>query len=85
VASRTRKGRLRISVVIREVILQIAKDTGWGYSRILRELRKLGLGKLSRQSVKNILVENGLDSGPKRGKGSWSPVFEDPCRHPVAG
>ena len=27
------KGRPRISVVIREVILQIARDTGWGYSR----------------------------------------------------
>jgi putative transposase len=67
-----RKGRPRISVVIREVILQIARDTGWGYSRILGELRKLGLGKLSRQSVKNILVENGLNPGPKRGKGSWS-------------
>lgn len=67
-----RKGRPRISVVIREVILQIARDTGWGYSRILGELRKLGLGRISRQSVKNILVENGLDPGPKRGKGSWS-------------
>ena len=58
--------------MIREVIVQMAKDTGWGYSRILGELRKLGLGKLSHQSVKNILVENGLDPGPKRGKGSWS-------------
>ncbi len=67
-----RKGRPRISVVIREVILQIARDTGWGYSRILGELRKLGLGKVCRQSVKNILIENGLDPGPKRGKGSWS-------------
>ena len=67
-----RKGRPKISLVIREVIVQMAKDTGWGYSRILGELRKLGLGKLSRQSVKNILVENGLDPGPKRGKGSWS-------------
>jgi putative transposase len=67
-----RKGRPRISVVIREVIVQIARDTGWGYSRILGELRKLGLGKVCRQSVKNILVENGLDPGPKRGKGSWS-------------
>jgi len=28
---RPRKGGLRISLVIREVILQIAKDTGWGY------------------------------------------------------
>ena len=59
-----RKGRPRISLVIREVILQIAKDTGWGYSRILGELRKLGLGRYRRQSVKNILVENGLDPAP---------------------
>jgi putative transposase len=64
-----RKGRPRITLVIREVILQIAKDTGWGYSRILGELRKLGLGKISRQSVKNILVENGLDPGPKTRQG----------------
>ena len=70
------KGRPKISLVIREVIVQMAKDTGWGYSRILGELRKLGLGKLSRQSVKNILVENGLDPGPKRGKGSWSEFLQ---------
>ena len=70
------KGRPKISLVIREVIVQMAKDTGWGYSRILGELRKLGLGKLSRQSVKNILVENCLDPGPKRGKGSWSEFLQ---------
>jgi putative transposase len=63
-AVRPRKGRPRITQVIREVILQMAKETGWGYSRILGELRKLGLGKLSRQSVKNILVEQGFDPGP---------------------
>jgi putative transposase len=71
-AARPKKGRPRITQVIREVIVQMARDTGWGYSRILGELRKLGLAKLSRQSVKNILVEHGLDPGPKRGKGSWS-------------
>ena len=66
------KGRPRIAQIIRELVLQIANDTGWGYSRILGELRKLNLGKISRQSVKNILVEHGLDPGPKRGRGSWS-------------
>ncbi len=71
-AAKPRKGRPRITQVIREVILQIARDTGWAYTRILGELRKLGLGQLSRQSVKNILVEHGFDPGPKRGKGSWS-------------
>ena len=64
--------RPRITQVIREVIRQIACETGWGYTRILGELRKLGLGQVSRQSVKNILVDHGFDPGPKRGRGSWS-------------
>ncbi len=66
------KGRPRIAKVIRELVVQIANETGWGYSRILGELRKLNLGKISRQSVKNILVEHGFDPGPRRGRGSWS-------------
>ena len=56
--------------------MQIAKETGWGYSRILGELRKLNLGKISRQSVKNILVEHGIDPGPNRGRGSWSEFLQ---------
>lgn len=52
--------------------MRIAKETGWGYSKILGELKKLRVGKISRQSIKNILVEHGFDSGPKRGKGAWS-------------
>jgi putative transposase len=67
-----RKGRPRIAKLIRDLIIQMAKETGWGYTRILGEIRKLNLGKISRQSVKNILVEHGLDPGPKRGKGTWS-------------
>ncbi len=35
-----------------------------------QSLRQLGI-KLSRQTVKNILVENGIDPGPERGKGTW--------------
>lgn len=30
------------------------------------------VGPICRQSVKNILIEHGLDPGPKRGKGTWS-------------
>ncbi|MEQ9379879.1 MAG: helix-turn-helix domain-containing protein [Pirellulales bacterium] len=66
-----RKGRPRLAKVVRELVVKIANETGWGYARILGELRKLGVGKISRQTVKNILVENGLDPGPKRGRGSW--------------
>lgn len=66
-----RRGRPRIAGVIRELVVKIANNTGWGYTRILGELRKLGVGKISRQTVKNILVEHGIDPGPKRGRGSW--------------
>ncbi len=65
-------GRPRINVIIREFVIHVAKETGWGYSRIPGEIRKLGIGRVSRQSVKNILVENGFDPGPKSGRGTWS-------------
>ncbi len=65
-------GRPRIAVCIRELVVRIAKETGWGYSRILGELKKLRVGRISRQTVKNILVENGFDPGPKRGRGTWN-------------
>ncbi len=68
----TRKGRPRLDAQLRELVVRIAKETGWGYSKILGELKKLKVGKISRQSVKNILIEHGFDPGPKRGKGTWS-------------
>ena len=64
-------GRPRISIDIRELVVRIASETGWGYSRILGELKKLRVGRISRQTVKNILIENGFDPGPKRGHGTW--------------
>ncbi len=71
-----RKGRPRIAKVIRELVVQIATENGWGLPRILGELKKLGVGPICRQSIKNILVEYGLDPGPKRGKGTWSEFLE---------
>ncbi len=44
----------------------------WGYSRILGELRMLGVRAVSRSTVINILREAGLDPGPKRGVGTWT-------------
>jgi putative transposase len=35
------------------------------------ELKKLGIKPPSRNTVKNILKENGLEPGPKRGAGTW--------------
>jgi len=68
----TRKGRPRLAALVRELVVMMGKETGWGYTKILGELKKLRVGPIGRTSVKNILIEHGLDPGPKRGKGTWS-------------
>lgn len=68
----TRKpGRPRTPEEIRELVIQIAREIGGGYTRILGELKKLGIHNVCRSTVRNILIENGFDLGPKRGEGSW--------------
>ena len=37
------RGRPKKPDEIRELVLKIARETGWGYTRILGELRKLGV------------------------------------------
>jgi len=64
VSASTRKpGRPRTADDIRELVIKIRKESNFGYSRILGELRKLGI-HISRQTVKNILVEAGLAPEP---------------------
>jgi putative transposase len=63
-------GRPRISEQTSDIIVRIAKETGWGYTRILGELKKLKL-IVSRTTVQNVLRRNGLEPGPKRGRGTW--------------
>ena len=41
------------------------ENEGWGYTRILGELSKLG-GVVSRSSVRRILLEHGLEPAPER-------------------
>lgn len=69
-------GRPRTKEEVRDLILKLARETGWGYTRIMGELKKLGIKPPSRTTVKNILKENGFDPGPTRGKGSWSEFLE---------
>ena len=57
-------GRPRTLEEIRELVLKLARENEWGYTRILGELRKLGIKSVSRQTVKVILKENGIDPGP---------------------
>jgi hypothetical protein len=66
-----KRGRPRTDKEIREIIVRLAKENGWGYTRILGELRKLGIRRASRSTVINVLKQHGLDPGPQRGEGSW--------------
>jgi putative transposase len=52
-------------------VLQFASENGWGYARVLGELKKLGIRSVSKTTVANILRGAGLDPGPKRGAGTW--------------
>ncbi len=66
----TKGGRPRIQQDIREIIIRLAKENGWGYERIRGELHKLHL-RVSRSTIVNILKENGFDPGPNRSEGTW--------------
>ncbi|VTU02510.1 Integrase catalytic region OS=Rhodopirellula sallentina SM41 GN=RSSM_03231 PE=4 SV=1 [Gemmataceae bacterium] len=56
---------------IRALVLRLGRETGWGYTRILGELRKLGVRGVSRTTVKTILKDAGLDPSPERVLGTW--------------
>ncbi len=65
-----RRGRPRTPEDIRQIVLRIAKETGWGYTRILGELKKLDI-HVSRSTVVNILRQASLPTGPERGEATW--------------
>ncbi len=51
--------------------MKLARENEWGYTVILGELRKLGIRSISRNTVKRILAEHGINPGPRRGEGTW--------------
>ncbi len=63
-------GRSRIEESISEAILRIRKETGWGYTKIVQAMRRLG-HHISRQTVKNILIEAGLGPQPHDYPDTW--------------
>lgn len=65
------KGGQRKPREIRELVIEIANTTGFGYTRIIGELRKLGIKCISRQTVRNILKEEGIQPGPDRTSDCW--------------
>jgi putative transposase len=70
-AQPAKSGRPRTPDEIRDLVLKLARENSWGYTRILGELKKLGVRKICRSTVVNILKSEGLDPGPKRGEGTW--------------
>ena len=49
------KGGQRKPREIRELVIEVTTTTGFGYTRIIGELRKLGIKGISRQTVRNNL------------------------------
>ena len=73
-ASRGKKRKPRThgkSQVLRDLVIQVARSTGFGYTKILGELRRLGISRICRQTVKNILKEEGIEPSPRRSSGTW--------------
>ena len=65
------KGGQRKPEEVRELVLTIAEETGFGLTRIVGEMRKLGI-TISRQTVRTILNEKGIEPSPDRTSDSWA-------------
>jgi hypothetical protein len=66
-----RPGRPPIDGEVRGLVLRLAREnSGWGYVRIVGELRKLGID-VSATLVRNILGNAGIPPAPQRGQLDW--------------
>ena len=59
----TKPGRPRVEKSISKASIRVRKETGWGHTKIVQAMRRLG-HNLSRQTVKNVLVDAGLGPEP---------------------
>jgi len=56
---------------LHDLIVKLAKENeGWGYRRIVGELRKLG-HRCSNMTVRKVLRRHGLEPAPRRSQRSW--------------
>lgn len=63
-------GRPRVDEDLAAAVLRIRRETGWGYTKIVQAIRRRG-HTVSRQTVKNILVEAGLGPQPDDHPDTW--------------
>lgn len=61
-----RMGRKGTSATLRQIVVRLAKQNGWGYGRIVGELKKLRIQCVGRTTVRKILQEEGISPSPKR-------------------
>jgi putative transposase len=64
---------LKPSEIVRLLIKMATENSGWGYTRLRGALRNLG-HEIGRSTIKRILMEQGIDPAPLRGKKktSWA-------------
>ncbi len=63
-------GRPKLDEDVRDTIIRIRKETGFGYTKILQELRRMGV-HVSRQTVKNVIVAAGFAPTPGDHPDTW--------------
>ena len=68
---RPRRRRASARSELHTLILKLTRENeGWGYRRIVGELRKLG-HRCSYQTVRRVLRRHGLEPAPRRSQRSW--------------
>jgi putative transposase len=67
-----KRGRPRTPEDIRALILKFAAENGWGMTRIMGEIKKLGIKPPSKSTIKRILRSHGFNPESRRGPGTWA-------------
>jgi len=74
--SRRRPGRPRVDAEVKRLVLRLARENPrWGYTKIAGEMRKLGVPRFGRSTVRCILREHGVAPPPQRYRGLIWPEF----------
>jgi len=66
-----RPGPPRKPIEIRELIVRVAKESGFGFGRILGELAKVGVHDVSKSTIRRVLIEAGIGPKPSKHKTPW--------------